>query len=293
MSGPGTASKDAASTGGTAGADVSDTGVAGMDAGNTAAAVVGDTEQNDRDPFALHDRHVLVTGASSGLGQAACVMIAARGGRVLATGRDRDRLDATVAALPGEGHGAIAADLTAPGELAALVKASDAVDGLVLAAGIARVSPLRYTTAKALGPVLAINLEARLALCQSLAAKRKLADGASIVFVSSLSVVQGVSGHAAYAASLAANEGASRAIAAELVGRRIRSNVVAPGLVRTPVLDGGDIPAERTEAMIAKYPLGVGEPVDVAAAIVYLLAPASRWVTGQVIRLDGGYTLDA
>lgn len=252
-----------------------------------------DARPGGDDPFSLVGRRVLVTGASSGLGRAACLMIAARGGEVLASGRDERRLGETLAALAGEGHRALAADLRDDDGIARLVAESDAVDGVVLAAGVARVAPLRYTTSKVFRDVLAINTEARIALCQALVAARKVADGAAFVFVSSLSVMQGVTGHVAYAASLAANEAASRAIAAELVGRGIRSNVVAPGLVRTPVLEAGDVSSGRMDALLAKYPLGAGEPEDVAAAIVYLLAPASRWVTGQVLRMDGGLTLDA
>ncbi len=211
----------------------------------------------------------------------------------LASGDD-DSVFADGAMPEGESldHASFAADLLNPDELARLVAGVGKLDGLVLAAGVAQVSPLRYTTPKVVERVMGINLETRLALCQSLMAKRRFNTGASLVFISTLSVTQGVTGHVAYAASLAANEGASRAIAAECVGAGMRSNVVAPGLVRTPVLDAGDVPREKMDELIAKYPLGVGEPEDVAAAIVYLLAPASRWVTGQVIRMDGGYTLD-
>lgn len=245
--------------------------------------------------FSLHGRRVLVTGASSGLGQAACRLIAQAGASVIATGRDADRLQATVESLAPvehEPHRAHVADLVHEQDRRALVDGCEPLDGVVLAAGVAQVTPLRFAIGKSVQRVLSINLEARLALCQALSAGRTLADNASLVFMSSLSVQQGVTGHSSYAASLAANEGASRAIAAELVGRGIRSNVVAPGLIDTPVLEGGSVPRAHMDALIARYPLGVGAPEDVAAAIVYLLAPASRWMTGQVLRLDGGYTLD-
>ncbi len=113
-----------------------------------------------------------------------------------------------------------------------------------------------------------------------------------MVFVSSVMALVGSPGSAAYSMSKAALHGLAKSLALELAPRRIRVNCVAPGYVNTPMyarLAGFWSPEERARVE-SDHPLGIGSPEDVAQAICFLLAPASRWITGCVLPVDGGYT---
>ena len=112
--------------------------------------------------------------------------------------------------------------------------------------------------------------------------------GMSIVMISSVAPTNpGGAGMAAYAASKGGMDGTTVALARELAGRRIRVNAVAAAAVETAIWESVD--REQYDKHIARYPLGVGKPVDVALACVYLLSEASRWMTGSVLTLDGGF----
>ncbi|GAB3380711.1 SDR family oxidoreductase [Massilia agri] len=240
------------------------------------------------DPFSLQGKSVLVTGASSGIGRAVAVACAAAGARLAITGRDQARLDETLAALapPGEGaHQAVVADLTDAAQLAQLAGAAGQLDGVVFAAGIHGTSPVRMLRQAQLESVMAANFIAPAMLTQKLLFQRQLRNGASLVFVSSIAVHTGTVGVGPYCASKAALEGFMRALALEIAPRGMRANALAPGLVDTPLVNHA---REWLDEQAAKYPLGLGQPEDVAHAAVYLLADGSRKVTGIHLHLDGG-----
>ena len=98
-------------------------------------------------------------------------------------------------------------------------------------------------------------------------------------------------GNAAYSASKGALSAFGRVLAAELAPRNIRVNMVAPAMVKTAIMDKFDVTPEEFEADKKKYPLGYGEPEDVANTIVFLLSRASKWMTGAELIIDGGLTL--
>ncbi len=115
------------------------------------------------------------------------------------------------------------------------------------------------------------------------------ADGGSVVLVSSAAARIGLANHEAIAAAKAGLEGLARSAAATYARQRIRFNVVAPGLVRTPLTQGLVASELAEKASLAMHPLGrLGEPGDVARAIAWLLDPAQSWITAQVLGVDGG-----
>jgi NAD(P)-dependent dehydrogenase (short-subunit alcohol dehydrogenase family) len=241
-----------------------------------------------RNPFSLAGKTVLVTGASSGIGRAVAVECARAGACLVISGRDQARLDETMASLaaPADGaHLAVAADLTDPAQLAVLAAAAGQLDGVVHGAGIHGVAPVRMFRQAFLESVMATNFMAPAMLTQKLLYRKQLRDGASLVFLSSISVHTGTVGIGPYAASKAALEGFMRALALEVAPRGMRANALAPGLVDTPLVNDD---AEWFAEQGKKYPLGLGQPEDVAYAAVYLLADASRKVTGTQLHLDGG-----
>lgn len=236
-------------------------------------------------PFQLRGKRVLVTGASSGIGRAVAVECARAGATVVASGRHEERLGQTLALLEGEGHGAIEADLTDPVALAALAGAVGELDGVVHAAGIDGVAPVRMLRQGFMQGVLDANFLAPLMLTQRLLGARSLRNGASLVFLSSIAAHTGTAGVGPYSATKAALEGMIRCLALEIAPRAMRANALAPGMVDTPLVNADRDWLDRKAAM---YPLGLGRPEDVAYAAIYLLADVSRKVTGTRLHLDGG-----
>jgi len=243
-------------------------------------------------PFHLTGRRILVTGASSGIGRAICVCIASMGGIVIATGRDEKRLDETLAALAGDGHRAVPADLTIEEQRASLARSLGPVHGIVHSAGFMKQVPFRFLSEKHLHETSLANYEAPMLLTQAILQAKAISDGGSIVFISSTAASLGSKALAAYSASKAAVTAAMRVLALELAPRRIRANCIAPAMVETPmaVRTEDAVSAETMNEHRKLYPLGFGLPDDVANAAVFLLSDASRHVTGTTLTVDGGYS---
>jgi len=233
-------------------------------------------------PFSLHGKTVLVTGASSGLGRQIAISCTRMGARVIISGRDDQRLSQTFADLEGDGHQKLCADLTSAADLEALVASAPSIDGVVHAAGVQRLSPIKLLSEKLLREVFDINFVAPVMLTQRLLYRGALTTGGSIIFLSSSSAHTGTPGVGPYAASKAALHGIMRCLAIEQAKRRVRVNCLVPSAVETPLWD------EKLEAQRARHPLGLGTPDDIANAVIYLLADASRWITGSELVMDGG-----
>lgn len=241
-------------------------------------------------PFSLAGRRILVTGASSGIGEAAARLCAQVGAQVFACGRNAERLDKVVAGLAGEGHQSFIADLTDPAARQSLVEALPPLDGAVFSAGAAALAPARMLSQRHLDAMFSLNYDAPVLLTQALLAKRKVAQHASLVYVTSIAQHVTPNATAAYAGAKAALTASVRIIALEGAKHGIRANCVSPGYVATPMLDGlQDV--MNPEQLAATAPLGMIEPAEIAAGIVYLLAPASRWVSRTTLLIDSGQTL--
>lgn len=249
-------------------------------------------------PLDLTGKTVLVTGASSGIGRSVAVLIGQLGARVVLSGRDEARLNATLLTLPADGgHFVAPFDLSATEGIAGwLQQVSNQVGplhGLVHCAGVMATAPIRFMTAGAAESLMRVNWLTAWALAKGFRQKNVFAGkNGRIVFVSSVHAVAGQAGVTAYAASKGALLSLTRALAVEFAPERINVNTVLPGLVRTEMMAAmeKDLTAEQMQAIEAKYPLGIGEPLDVAQAIAFLVSEASRWITGTVLTVDGGYT---
>jgi len=243
-------------------------------------------------PFHLNGKTILVTGASSGIGRQCCRAIASMGGCVIASGRNLKRLQETCSDLEGDGHISIRADLSIEEERQELIAQSPQLNGLVFAAGSHKLKPLKYIDDAFLGALQKINYEAPLLLSRELLRSKKLAAGSSCVFISSIAAVIGSPGNSVYSGSKGALAAFARVMAVELAPQSIRVNTLAPGMVRTPMTDKiqSQLSPELLAADEKRYPLGYGQPEDVAHAAVYLLSDAARWVTGSCLVIDGGFT---
>ncbi len=254
--------------------------------------VSADTSFN---PFSLASKRVLVTGASSGLGQAIALSCARMGAELIITGRDQGRLTKTfedllsISDLP---HRKIEADLAIAAEREAVVEAlGSEIHGLVHSAGISRLCPTRMMSEAHLREIQAINVEAPMLLSQGILKRNFMAADGSILFIASIAAHIGVPGVGAYSGTKAALIAMSRCLALEVIKRRIRVNCLSPALVETPLFDETVKMVSSIEQQLERYPLGFGKPEDVANAAIFMLSNASRWVTGTSIVMDGGLTI--
>ncbi|WP_459545604.1 SDR family NAD(P)-dependent oxidoreductase [Nocardia sp. X0981] len=246
-------------------------------------------------PFELDGRVALVTGGSSGLGAAVSRALAGLGARVAVVARRRDRLETLAAEIGGL---ALGCDLADPNSLAELVPAVAAGLGppeiLVNAAGN------RFGTARAeaesaddIRRTLELNLLAPLLLAQQVFPHMRERGRGAIVNVSSISGRVGIPGipQAAYAASKTGLSGLTTELAVQWARYAIRVNTVAPGFFRSEIT-GSLYDSERgAEYLRRNIPLPTeGTPEDIVGAIVWLAGDAGRYVTGQTIVVDGGWT---
>ena len=160
-------------------------------------------------PFSLEGKTVLVTGATAGIGRATAQIVARAGARVVATGRNVQKLDDTFLRLEGNGHRRVSADLTRIEDRDRLALELPALDGIVHCAGLTLLHPFKFSDERRYCEVYAINVEAPLFLTQRLHKAKKLNPGASLIFISSISPDVGTKGHAIYSGSKAALHGIS------------------------------------------------------------------------------------
>lgn len=249
-----------------------------------------DTSYN---PFSLVGKTVLVTGASSGIGQETAIQCSKMGAKVIITARNEERLKETLSQLEGAGHQVIIADQTKQEELESLVGQIDQLNGLVLCAGKPKTLPFQFCTRENFDEVFDINFFAPVELLRLLVKKKKMAKDSSVVFVSSIGGVRAYgASNAIYGASKSAIDSVMKTSARELAAKKIRVNSVNPGMVETKLIHVGMITEEQLEADKKTYPLQrYGNPVDIALGIIYLLSDASSWVTGHPLVIDGGKTI--
>lgn len=243
------------------------------------------------DPFSLAGKRVLITGASSGIGRQTAICCAEMGAQLVLTGRDPQRLAATHEALCGDGHLTVAADLTKADDISSLVAQAGSLHGVVHSAGISKLVPLRMLRQTHLQEMFEHNTYAPLLLTKELLAKRKILANGSILFVSAVASHIGPLASSAYSASKGALLGATRSLGLEVAKQGIRVNCLAPGYVRTPMLNELASSGVDTAEYAGLAPLGMGEPRDVALAAVFYLSDASRWITRNYFIIDGGLTV--
>jgi NAD(P)-dependent dehydrogenase (short-subunit alcohol dehydrogenase family) len=246
-----------------------------------------------KDIFSLAGKSILVTGASSGIGRQIAITASEFGANVTLVGRHRPRLDETRSSMISGNHEIIEADLTKKDDLKTIV-AGKVFDGVVFNAGIVEYTPVKFLSEEKTKKIFDANFNSAVMLCQQLLKNKKIQKQGSLIFMSSVSSKLGVPGTALYASSKAALSAFTKVVASEVASQGIRSNSICPGIIRTPMTELAKTATSGTAVEDASkaYPLGYGDTIDVSGLVVFLLADASRWMTGSDIVLDGGLTLN-
>lgn len=241
-------------------------------------------------PFSLESKIVLVTGASSGIGRQIAISATKMGAKVVITARNKKRLLATFEQLQGRGHEWILADLMKEEEMTNLIAAVPPLNGVVHSAGVIQPFPIKFLKARHLNPIQNLNYQSVILLTAALLRKKKAMPASSFVFLSSVASQYPHRGAATYAGTKAAIEAFAKTLALEHAAQGIRANCLSPGLVRTPMYTNIEkvMSKDLANNYAKKHPLGLGTPEDVAHAAIFLLSDASRWMSGSVLRLDGG-----
>lgn len=245
----------------------------------------------------LSGKTALVTGGSRGIGRAAALALGKAGAQVLvhygSAAKDAEAVVALIRQSGGRAD-AVAADLATPDgphKLAKQVRGivGERLDILVANAGISRPATIEQTTVADFDALFAVNVRAPFFLVQQLLPI--LAEGSSIVFVSSLGAHAAVGSLPAYSATKGAIDTIVRHFAAALGPRGIRVNAVAPGIVATDMSNFAKTAEGREYAMGIQALKRVAQPDDIAGVIAFLASEDARWITGDSIRVDGGSKL--
>lgn len=239
----------------------------------------------------LAGKHIVITGASTGIGRATATICAGAGARVTLIARRADLLEQAAGDLGGQTAFA-AADVADKGALwLALdhaVAANGAIDGLFLNAGIGGMfAPVEDYTDDMFDAVMAVNLKGVFWAIQRVLPAMKQRGRGAILVTGSLASERGLPMNAGYVASKHAVLGLSRAVANEAAEFGVRCNCIVPGLIETPMLDG--LPPEAASQMAKAVPQGrTGQPEELAKVAAFLLSDAASHVTAQSWAVDGG-----
>jgi 3-oxoacyl-[acyl-carrier protein] reductase len=243
--------------------------------------------------FRLDGKTALVTGATSGIGEAIARAMHAQGATVAITGRREAELARVAAELGARVHvfPADLADPEAPGKLVEAVEAATGrLDILVNNAGFTRdMLALRMGDAD-WAAVLEVDLNAPFRLARAALRGMLKRRAGRVISIASIVGVTGNAGQANYAAAKAGLIGMSKSLAQEVAPRGVTVNVIAPGFVKSAMTDA--LPEAAKNALIGRIPLArMGTPADIAAAAVYLASDEASWVTGATLHVNGGMAM--
>ena len=243
--------------------------------------------------FRLDGKSALVTGASGGIGAGIARALHAQGAIVVLSGTRRDALDALAAELGERAH-VCPADLKDPEAADALIEAAEEAAGplwvLVNNAGFTRDGLAMRMSDEAFQSVIDVDLGAPFRLARAALRGMLRRRAGRVISISSIVGATGNAGQANYAAAKAGLVGMSKSLAQEVAPRGVTVNVVAPGFVATPMTHV--LSDAQKEKLAGAIPLGrMGQPADIAAAVVFLAAEEAGWITGATLHVNGGMAM--
>lgn len=252
---------------------------------------------NDFNPYSIKGKTIIITGASSGIGRQCAVDCSKMGANVVLIARNSTRIEETMNLMSGSGHISVTLDINnIPSNFIEEItqRTLKPIEGFIHCAGIEITKPIKFLKKSDYEGLIQSNAFSAFEIIRQLSNKRNLADGSSIILISSISSIIARAGLTAYAASKGAINSAVKVMALELSKRKIRVNAISPGTIMTPMMNQAfqSMTPEQQKNREDRFPLGLGKPEDISYACIYLLSDASRWITGQNIIIDGGYTIE-
>ena len=244
----------------------------------------------------LTGKRILVVGASSGIGKQTAITLSNVGAWLTLIARNEEGLLNTLQSLEGEGHDYFVADISDVDTIENLVKQIVAkngpLDGVVYSAGVGMALPLMQSKPEKVKSAFNVNFFVFVELMRQGRRKGRFNPGMRIVGVSSCASLRGDKSKAIYSSSKAAMDSAVRCMAKELADKGICINTVAPSMTATELYNRylekyGEDSKTNYELLNRQY-LGIAQPQDIANAIVFLISPAARFITGITMPVDGG-----
>lgn len=242
------------------------------------------------------NRKYIITGASSGIGYAVLDQLLSEGAIVIGIGRDSSKVTDLLNRYPDQ-LSFVSFDLSEVEKIESIFEteiiSGDKFDGLILCAGKEETLPLALYKNDKILDLFKINVFSSIEMLRNFAKKKVSNDGASVVILTSVMAELGQAGKIGYCATKSALLGVVKASAIELSKRGVRVNAVAPGVVKTPMTDKlfDQLPAENVEEIRKMHLNGFGETSDVVPMIKFLLSDGAKWITGQNMKADGGYSI--
>ncbi|MCK5848522.1 MAG: SDR family oxidoreductase, partial [Caldisericia bacterium] len=233
---------------------------------------------NKQNPFSLNGKNIIITGASSGIGKQCAITCSEQGANIALIARNEERLENTYDQLQPGNHISFAQDITEFDMLESLIKEIvekiGKISGFVHCAGVELTLPLRNMKPELYKKIFDVNVVSGFELAKYITKRKNIADKASLVFISSVMGVISQPGLIGYSASKGALISGVKTLALELSKKQTRTNCISPGYVNTPLLNS--LSEERKNILESMHPLGLGEPTDIANAVVFLLSDGSK-----------------
>jgi len=243
--------------------------------------------------YDFHGKKILVTGASSGIGNAICKLLVSAGADIIMVAHNEEKLAAAAEALGVSHYYSInLADVPSiAGAIDTIIKECGPLDGFVHSAGLGTVRPIKMCTYEFMKSMMDVNFFSFVEIVRVITKKKNFREGLGIVGISSVASQEGNQSKTAYCASKAAMDSAIRCMAKELSSKGVRVNSVMPGITRTSIFDqimdnGGD--SEDLKGILQRQYLGICEPENIAAAVAFLLSEEAKYITGTSIAVDSG-----
>lgn len=247
-------------------------------------------------PVSLVGRKYLITGAASGLGRQTSIFLSKLGAELILADLNQIGLEETAALCENKVE-KLLLDLCDTSMMKS--KITDAVtgfgklNGFVHLAGRPYISPLKSINEKTAIDVFMLNTYAGIELAKTCINKNVFAgNNGSIIFISSVYGIVGSAANVGYAMSKSALHGVTKSLAIELAPKKIRVNCIAPGFVKTKMFDdiSDSFDSDYIQTLNNLHPLGLGDAEDVANSVAFLLSDMSKWITGTILSVDGGFT---
>ena len=242
------------------------------------------------------DKNYIITGATSGIGFATAKLLLESRANIVGIGRDQNKVISLLNEFPNNFfflNVDLNIDFDITNDVLDFIAKKGKFNGFVNCAGKEETLPLSMYTRTKVKEIFDVNLNAPLEILRMLSKKKFSHDFSSFVVLSSVMGELGQPGKTAYCSSKAALLGLVRASALEFAPRKMRINAISPGVVDTPMTKKlfSQISEENKDTIAQMHPLGMGEISDITPMILFLLSDQSRWITGQNIIIDGGYSV--